>query len=287
MIISPKHQFVFVHIPKCAGTSVRTQLLKSDPEAIALGKLGMHPELGQIDYGHIPLHQLRQHFPDYYQNLQDYTSFAVVRDPLERFGSALRQVLWQYEERPMTLIPPNELRAKVLDMLDRIAAEIDAPSAPFIFFARQESFIFDEGRQIVDHLIPVDLVGAFIAHMAMRTGTAMDTGMRANQNVDLRFKRLGGLAYRANGFLRARLPLGLHTRIRKVALAMLASKQDAASASGVLDLPEVRAFVAEHYQRDTAIYNAVIARRGELETGLVSGHLSPSRSDFQNELAVQ
>ena len=199
MIISPKHQFVFVHIPKCAGTSVRTQLLKSDPGAIALGKLGNHPVLGAIDYGHIPLGQLGQHFPDHYRNLLDYTSFAVVRDPLERFGSALRQVLWQYEERPMTLIPVAELRAKTLEMLDRIAAEIDAPSAPFIFFARQESFIFDEGQQIVDHLIPLDLTGPFIAYMAERTGTPMDTGMRANQNVDLRYKRLGGLAYQING----------------------------------------------------------------------------------------
>ena len=286
MIISPKHRFVFVHIPKCAGTSVRTQLLKSDPGAIELGKPGTHPELGRIDYGHIPLDQLRQHFPDHYRNLIDYTSFAVVRDPLERFGSALRQVLWQYEERPMTLIPPEELRAKTLAMLDRIAAEIDAPTAPFIFFARQDRFIFDEGRQIVDHLIPLELVSAFIAYMAKRTGTFMDTGMRANQNVDLRYKRLGGLAYRVNGFLRARLPLGLHTSIRRAALMLLASKQDAASASGVLEMPEVRAFVDEHYSRDKAIYRTVMARRAELEAGLGVGQLSGVAEALRPELAA-
>ncbi len=274
MIISHKHKFVFVHIPKCAGTSIRTQILKSDPDATALGKPGEHPVLGTIDYGHIALDLLRQHFPDHDRDLRAFQSFAVVRDPLERFGSALRQVLWQYEERPMTLIPPEELRQKTLEMLDRIAAEIDAPSAPFIFFARQDSFIFDQGEQVVDHLIPLPLVSDFITYMAQRTGTPMDSGMRANQNVNLRFKGVGALAYKVNGFLRARLPLGLHTAIRKAALGVLAAKEDAAQASGVLDLPEVRAFVETHYQRDIALYAAVMSGADALQAGLQAGDLS-------------
>ena len=279
MIISHKHEFAFIHIPKCAGTSIRTQILKSDPEATALGKLGTHPELGSIDYGHIALDLLRAHFPEHDRDVRRYQSFAVVRDPLERFGSALRQVLWQYEERPMTLIPPEELREKTVEMLDKIAAEIDRPSAPFIFFARQESFIFDQGEQVVDHLIPVPFVADFIGYMAQRTGTQMDTGMRANQNVDLRFKGLGKMAYRVNGVLRKSLPLGLHTFIRKAALNVLASKKDAASASGVLDLPEVKAFVDTHYARDQQIYRAVMARGDALKAALAAGDLTGVTQD--------
>jgi hypothetical protein len=277
MIISPKHKFVFVHIPKCAGTSVRTQLVKCDESHIALGKTGVHPVLGKIDYGHIPLAQLREYFPETYAYLGDFTSYAVVRDPLDRFGSALRQIMWQYEKRPMTLIPPEELRTQTLRMLDRIATEIDAPSHPYIFFARQSDFIFDQGQRRVDHLIPVDLVADFIGFIARQTGTPMETATRSNQNVELRFKRLGGLAFAVNGMLRNALPLDVHARIKTAALRVLAARKNAAEASGVLDLPEVRDFVAQHYAQDEQIYRDVMADAPALRRNLIANDLAEPR----------
>lgn len=136
MIISPRHGFVFVHVPKCAGTSVRTQIATCDSAHVALAQTGMHPVLGHIDYGHIPLSQLREHFPTHYDYLERLDAFAVIRDPLSRFGSSLRQLLWQYEKTPMTMIPPNVLRERVLEVIGRVEDEIDAPSAPMIFFAQ-------------------------------------------------------------------------------------------------------------------------------------------------------
>lgn len=278
MIISPRHRFVFVHIPKCAGTSVRTQLIKCDPDHISLGKTGVHPVLGKIDYGHIPMTQLREHFPEYSAYLRDFTSYAVVRDPLERFGSALRQVLWQYEQRPMTLIPADELRDKALQMLDEIAVQIPAPSHQFIFFARQADFIYDGDTQVVDHLVPLDLVPEFIGYIARITDTPLETGTRSNQNVELRIKGLGGLAFRVNGILRNLLPLDVHARIKDIALRVLSSKRSAAEASGILDLPEIRDFVATYYARDQEIYNAVRANAAALRGELNNSKLLPAQA---------
>ena len=277
MIISPKHRFVFVHIPKCAGTSVRTQLVKCDPNHIALGDTGDHPVLGRIDYGHIPLHQLSAHFVEYRDYIREFDTFAVVRDPLARFGSALRQMLWQYHQQPMTLIPADELRATALRMLDEIEGQIAAPERQYIFFARQSDFIFENGVQCVDHLIPLDLVADFIGHMSRRTGTSMETGTRSNQNVELRYKGLGGLAYRVNGALRRVLPLDLHARIKDTALRVLSAKTSAAEASGVLDLPEVQAFVARHYAADQAIYDQVLQQVDTLQQGLRQDSLPDMR----------
>lgn len=274
MIICPNQKFVFVHIPKCAGTSIRTQIVKCDPDHISLGRVQKHPVLGAIDYGHIPLVQLREHFPEYYADLVQFTSYAVVRDPLERFGSALRQVLWQYEKRPMTLIPKEEIRDQTLRMLDGIAADIDAPSHRNIFFARQSSFIYDGPDRIVDHLVPVTLVPDFIRYLSQKTGTRMETGIKANQNVELRFKGLGKIAYGVNGFLRARLPNGLHTRIKDTMLKIVATKRSAAQASGVLDMPEVRDFVTQHYARDIQVYREVMEQKVALKSALASGDLS-------------
>jgi hypothetical protein len=253
---------------------VRGQIQHCDPAHVSLARPGTHPVLGTIDYGHIPLDQLRQHFPEHYAAVRDLDAFAVVRDPLARFGSALRQVLWQYEQRPMTLIPAQELRETTLRMLDRVAAEIDAPSHPFIFFMRQERFVFDAGRQVTCNLIPLELVPEFIGYLSRRTGVPMQTGARANQNVDLRVKGpLGKLAFGVNHALRATLPRGLHARIKDGALRVLSTKRSAAEAAGVLDLPEVRDFVTAQYAGDIRLYDGVMARRDAIRDGLAGGQL--------------
>lgn len=275
MIICPTHRFVFVHIPKCAGTSVREQISLCDPEQVVLEGVGSHPVLGRLDQVHIPLDLLRRHFPEHYASVRDLDSFAVVRDPLARFGSALRQALWQYGKRPMTLIPPEEVRETTLNMLERIAAEGDAPSHRLVHFTRQERFVLDEGRQVTRYLIPLDLVPDLIGYLSRRTGVAMQTGARANRNVDLRLKGpLGRLAVQANHVLWKTLPRSVHRSVRDAALKVLSTRKSAAETAGVLDLPEVRDFVAEHYAGDIRLYRAVAARRDEIRAGLASNDLA-------------
>lgn len=273
MIISPRHRFVFVHIPKCAGTSVRTQIVKCDPDHISMGEVGTHPELGTIDFGHVPLPILRQHFPCEYDYLERFTSYAVVRDPLERFGSSLRQMLWRYDQRPMTLIPADELRQLTLKTLGNVADELDNPSSKFIFFARQRDFIYDGDCGMVDHLIPMKLVPDFIAHIGRITNTPMEAGTRSNQNVELRFKKIGGLAYRVNDILRRALPLDMHARIKDSALRLLSAKKSAAEASGILQMDEVRAFVDRYYAEDAQIYRQAVAQSDALQAALSTDSL--------------
>ncbi|MBU2958921.1 sulfotransferase family 2 domain-containing protein [Paracoccus sp. 1_MG-2023] len=274
MIISQRHEFVFVHIPKCAGTSVRTQLVKCDPDHVAMAEVGEHPVLGKIDFGHVPLSKLRAHFPENYDALERFTSYAVVRDPLARFGSSLRQMLWRYSNRPMTLIPPEELRELTLKMLDDIAAELDDPSNQFIFFARQRDFIYDGDRRMVDHLIPMELVPDFIAHVSRITDTPMEAATRSNQNVELRFKRFGGMAYRVNDVLRRSLPLDMHAKIKDGALRLLSAKKSAAEASGILEMDEVRDFVRTHYAEDARIHHEVKADTDRLRAALQADSLT-------------
>jgi hypothetical protein len=249
-----------------------------DPDHLFMGRMGEHPELGRIDLAHVRLDVLARHFPDEYAALAapGMDVFGVVRDPLDRFGSALRQLLWQYEERPMTLIPAAELRETTLRMLGDIAAEIDAPSHKFIFFARQRDYVFAGDTQVTRNLVPMDMVAALIGYFSRRTDTPMDEGRRSNQNVELRVKGgLGQVAYKANAALRRALPAGLHGRVKRAGLALLATKKTAAEASGLLDLPEIRAFVAEHYAADARLHAAVEAERGAIGDALAATRLHP------------
>jgi hypothetical protein len=265
MIIFQKHRFVFVHVPKCAGMAVRDQLSTLDGDKVVLGNPGLHETLGPIDYGHIPLWKLREHFPERYRCVVDYRAYALVRNPLDRFGSALRQTIWSYEKRPMTLIPPDELRARTLQILDEVAAELDDPSPRLIFFARQRDFVFDGDKRIVDRVYPVETLAAFFEDIRALTGVRLDPEHRSNQNVDLRFKAIGRLAYNVNDILYRALPKRAHHAIKSVALRTLARKGSAARASGVLDMPEVQDFVAIHYAEDAALHRHALVDPGGVD----------------------
>ena len=64
LIISDRFGFAFVHIPKCAGSTVREQIRRIDPECFEMAGRRMHPDLGKIDAMHLPLDILRDHFPE-------------------------------------------------------------------------------------------------------------------------------------------------------------------------------------------------------------------------------
>lgn len=64
-----RHRCIFIHVPKCAGTSVCGALFGDDRP------------------GHLPLTWYERAFPDFYR---DAYKFAFVRDPLERALSAYR-----------------------------------------------------------------------------------------------------------------------------------------------------------------------------------------------------
>lgn len=261
MILCPAHGFAFVHVPKCAGSSVRRQIEDADPGNVVYGRPGEHPTLGLIDYGHIPLATLREHFADAYAFLLEHDAYAVARDPLARFGSAVRQTLWSYEHKPMTLYAPGELRDKTLRLMDEVARDIDALPYRLTFFQRQDDFVHDGGRRIVEHVYAIDHVDRLLDDLGRRMGRTLDPELRANQNVSLRVKALGGLAYRVNDLLFRHAPPRLHAAVKGAALRVLARKEDAATESGMLDWPEVRAFVAEHYAADFALYRDALAAR--------------------------
>lgn len=261
MILCPTYGFAFVHVPKCAGSSVRRQIETCDLENTVFGRVGRHPVLGKIDYGHIPLSVLREHFTDAYAFLMGNDCYAVVRDPLARFGSAVRQTLWAYHKKPMTLYSKQELREETARIMDDVAKDIDALPYRLTFFQRQGDFIRDRDQTVVKNVYAIEHVDQLLEEIGARVGRRLDLRMRANQNVSLRYKSIGGIAYRVNDLLFRYAPGGLHKTIKQAALPFLARKQDAAAESGLLDLPEVCAFVSEHYAADDEIYREALAAR--------------------------
>lgn len=91
MIISHRHRFIFVAIPKTGTHSVRralrAHLADDDLEQVGLfvNKRFPFSELESIGHGHITLQQVRPHMEA--SQFQDYYKFAFIRNPYDRFVS--------------------------------------------------------------------------------------------------------------------------------------------------------------------------------------------------------
>lgn len=91
MIISERKGFIFVHNPKCAGTSVRSALTPYDTTHDLFWNFETWNGR-EIDRAHMPLFMFRSLYPQYFALLSHYLSFMFVRDPYDRAVSAFNEV---------------------------------------------------------------------------------------------------------------------------------------------------------------------------------------------------
>jgi hypothetical protein len=79
-MINHTHKYIFIHIPKCAGTSIENTL-----SGAAYAKWDKH---NKIWVQHATANQIKRL---YCQNYEDYFSFAFVRNP---WGRAISDYFW-------------------------------------------------------------------------------------------------------------------------------------------------------------------------------------------------
>jgi hypothetical protein len=91
MIISHKHRFIFVPVPKTGTHAVRQALRKhlgpDDIEQVGLfvEKKFPYPEIARLRHGHLSLRQVRPFVGE--DAIDAYFSFGFVRNPFDRFVS--------------------------------------------------------------------------------------------------------------------------------------------------------------------------------------------------------
>jgi hypothetical protein len=90
MIVSERRGFVFVHNPKCAGTTVRTALSPFDTTGNFFW--GFDQWRGhKIDKAHLPLFVFKSKYPEYFSLLAKSLVFMFVRNPYQRAISAFNE----------------------------------------------------------------------------------------------------------------------------------------------------------------------------------------------------
>ena len=90
MIISERRDFVFLHNPKCAGTTVRTALSRYDTTGNFFW--GFDQWRGhKIDKAHLPLFVTKSKYPEYFSLFGQSFVFMFARNPYQRAISAFNE----------------------------------------------------------------------------------------------------------------------------------------------------------------------------------------------------
>ena len=156
MIISERKNFIFIHNPKCAGTSVRKALADYDTTGEFFW---MHDTWNgkKIDKAHMPLYVFRSRFPDYFALLPSHFSFMFVRNPYDRSVSAFNEI---HPE----LVPKDESAKAVETYTTALNAFIGAITKlglrrnllKYRHFVRQSDMAYLGYKRLVDVIMKVE-----------------------------------------------------------------------------------------------------------------------------------
>jgi len=276
MIIDDAHKVAFVHIPKCAGTSVRRQLQLLDSYDGFFFDRRDHEVLGAIDYCHLPLVFLERHFPDAFAKLCDYRSFALVRDPLTRFVSAIFERLALFKGVTGTTATAEIAIREADEVMRWLEGRAAFCEAPFIHFARQTDYVALGGRAIVGNVYALEDMAGFGAAIGELTGVSFDPGRRENINFASSNRLLSVLHHAKPIYAR------LTTWDQRQAILKQMNRWRVASPdrlyTNIRENPDIRAFVGAYYADDVALHAAARARidaRGDGRVGSRSTSPAP------------
>jgi hypothetical protein len=154
MLLSERHSFVFIHVPKTAGTSVTAALKAVDPTAVT--RLA-----GLRSTKHVTAVQIREAYPEFSRLF----SFAILRDPYERFCSLYRYIktLPTYAEhmRPITTLEAFAELFQQPSWVDQLHS-----SRP------QRDYVTDDtGQVIVTSLFRFESLATAAAEISARIGS--------------------------------------------------------------------------------------------------------------------
>lgn len=260
MILSDRHRFVFIHVPKCAGTSVRAAVLPyHDADERFLKTVERHPDLGEIDFRHLPLYLLRDLDPEAFEKLKLYDSYALLRDPFQRFRSAMAQRAKMYLGSEFAQLGESELRAEFGRVQDYLLSDPRVVAPEFIHFTRQSDFVQIGRDRLVRNLFPVERLDLLAQTLAQHIGADTLQIGHANKTQVFRNPRLKHIARTGSGLARRVLPGSLHETLRRSARWVL-MKPVATTGQLIFDEVEMQKFIASYYSADIALYKEVQAK---------------------------
>ncbi|NOD36586.1 MULTISPECIES: sulfotransferase family 2 domain-containing protein [unclassified Ruegeria] len=261
MILSDSHRFVFIHIPKCAGTTVRTAILPFHEGDDRFHKtVERHPELGLIDFRHMPLRLLAEVDSEAFDKLHTYESFALLRDPFERFRSSLAQRTKMYLGKEYAQLSPNDVRVELERVITYLQSKPRVIAPEFIHFSRQSDFVQLDNSPLVKNLFSVEHLDLFRDALVQHMGADSLKFGHSNRTTVFRYPKLKRVLRNGSAVARRMLPSQAYEKLRKTSRDIL-MKPSGQKSSFMLDEPKIRDFVESYYADDIVLHRKILLQR--------------------------
>lgn len=229
-------------------------------------KRSEHPALGLLDYHHIPLALIRDHFPDDFACLLEYESFALIRDPFERFASSLHEYLhWNHGRKlaHLTSAQVADLAADAMRQLQPHSGGSPVTEPSLIHFSRQSDYVELGDERIVKRLFSMEELDAMMTAIGKAIGQTI-VHRPVNQRIRYRTELLQRVSERAQRILRIAAPERLARPVlnmsRKTMVRAGLVKLDQKIPFKEIFGSDVESFVREFYARDIEL-RELVARR--------------------------
>lgn len=246
MIISDGRRFVFVHIPKCGGTSVRKLLIPYKSP---------HEGLGGAVGDHRPLYSLERDHPVIWGKLTRYSSFAIVRRPESRFFSCVMQRLIDFSDIANPTVA--EYRRACAADAAFLAQNPDSRDWPdeYVHFIPQTEYVFCGDRQIVRCIFPLERPDDLLAHLSTELGVDTCDGLtRERRSTGARHGSLRGPARWVGAALRPVLSSARFEPVKSVFKRIVTTAFSAERALGPSEHAHYATFAREFYAADYQLW---------------------------------
>jgi len=214
-----------------------------------------HPDFGLLDQQHLPLSVLQQYFPSEFERLRRYRSFALLRNPYDRFPSSIAQRL---TERGISFHTLSRLElAREVEVAISYLSQHDVITNPaYIHLARQSHYLEVGNEHVVKHHYAVgnvDIMLRDISELIDADLVLRDLGSTANKTNVYRHESLRKTFETCRpivgGALLTLLPEPVKKRIRR--LLYLPIKQNMPE---IFNSDTVKGFISDYYRRDFEVY---------------------------------
>ena len=256
MIILNQKKFAFLHIPKCGGSTLQKWLRQHfTSDADFYGKIE-HPKIGTVYREHLTLQQLKRHYPEALADIRNNETYAIIRDPLSRFESALGQYVNEMRGGNITLMSRTEIIALAQDILNQLQEADGEFRFELTHFQPQTAFVELEGERMANQLRALSAMDATIAELSAKLGIAPPEVTRQNVRKEFRVKAMAPLLRRLDRGARAILPSKLARNLNQLA-ATIFQKPKSTEYSAILDM-DIQNQITELYQRDFELFQEVL-----------------------------
>jgi hypothetical protein len=192
MLLYDKAGLAFIHVPKNGGKSMRAALDAACPINLAptaadfgisveqlvadyeSGRGVTHPVLGQVKIEHLPLVFWEEHFPRTFAAFTPLKSFVVLRDPRDRFFSAVLQRLGEYKDLKNLRADDPLVTQEALRVCEWLSIREAFCDIDHIHFTRQADYVMLHGARRVSAIFPIDAAAAAAQWVGRETGLSIE-----------------------------------------------------------------------------------------------------------------